>query len=191
MSTSISSIIFSASSSVNFSSTFFLHVALDMCTRLQLCSTAQSSSSDSSLAGSSSRSVPAVPRQSSEPAGRSSPPGCHRLRYHVCLRTVVLECLDDASLHLDFTYVGVGPPTASRCNGPSVPWVFLPGPTGVPPMPRHDGTGSRAPTLVVPLCRLRCAGGGGHVMWTFLIHVFYKHTSSTREVTLLTLRVAP
>ena len=33
---------------------------------------------------------------------------------------------------------------------------------------------------------LRCVGGGGHVMWTFLIHAFYKHTSSTREVTLLT-----
>ena len=131
----------------------FLHVALDMCTRLQLCSTAQSSSSDSSLAGSSSRSVPAVPRQSSEPAGRSSPPGCHRLRYHVCLRTVVLECLDDASLHLDFTYVGVGPPTASRCNGPSVPWVFLPGPTGVPPMPSRMALGAERQPLW-----FRCAG---------------------------------
>ena len=37
-------------------------------------------------------------------------------------------------------------------------WVSLPGPTGVPPMPRQDGIGSRAPTLVVALCWLRCAG---------------------------------
>ena len=67
----------------------FLHVALNLCTRLQLCSTAQSSRSDSSLAGSSTRSVPAVPRQSSEPAGRSSHPvGGHRLCHHVCLRMV-------------------------------------------------------------------------------------------------------
>ena len=28
-------------------------------------------------------------------------------------------------------------------------------------------------------------------MWTFLIHAFYKHTSSTREVTLLTRRKEP
>ena len=27
--------------------------------------------------------------------------------------------------------VGVGPPTAFRRSGPSVPWVSLPGPTGV------------------------------------------------------------
>ena len=132
----------------------FLHVALNLCTRLQLCSTAQSSRSDLSLAGSSSGSVPAVPRQSSEPAGRSSHPvGGHLLRYHVCLRTGVLECFDDASLHLDFTFVSLvsGHPRPPRCNGLSVPWVSLPGPTGVPPMPRQDGIGSRAPTLVVAL----------------------------------------
>ena len=100
-------------------------MSLNLCTRLQLCSTAQSSRSDSSLAGSSTRSVPAVPRQSSEPAGRSSPPvGGNRLRYHVCLRTGVLECLDDASLHLVFTFVSLvsghpRPPvvTAPMCRG--------------------------------------------------------------------------
>ena len=55
--------------------------------------------------------------------------------------------------------------TASRCNGPSVPCVSLPGPTGVPPMPRQDGIGSRAPTLVVALCR-----------WWWTCHVGVAHT---------------
>ena len=45
----------------------------------------------------------------------------------------------------------------------------------MPPMPRQDGIGSRAPTLVVALCWMRCAGGSGHVIWTSLIHAFYKH----------------
>ena len=39
----------------------------------------------------------------------------------------------------------IGPPTASRRNGPSVPWVSLPGPTGVMTHPRWWVT--RAPTL--------------------------------------------
>ena len=53
--------------------------------------------------------------------------------YFVGRQTCVLCCLGDASLHLDFAIcgVGVGPPTAFRRNGPSVPWVSLPGPTGV------------------------------------------------------------
>ena len=166
MSTSVSLIIFSASSSANFSSTFFF-TWRRICARVQLCSTAHSSRSDSSLARSSSRSVPAVVRQSSAPAGRSSPPvGGHLLRYHVCLRTGVLECLDDASLHMtSHCVVGVGPPTASRCNGPSVPWVSLPGPTWVPPMPKQDGIRSRAPTLVVTLC-----------WWWWTWHVDVAHT---------------
>ena len=160
VSTSISSIIFSAPPSVRFSPTFFLHVALNLCTRLQLCSTAQSSRSDSSLPGSSSRSVPAVHGQFSEPADGSSPPaGGHLLRYHVCLGTCVLECLSDASLPLDFTFVSLvsGHPRPPVVKAPSVPWVSLPGPTGVPPMPKQDGIGSRAPTLW-----LRCVSGGGH-----------------------------
>ena len=47
----------------------------ELCSRLQLCSTARSLQSDPSLAwslASSSRSAPAVPRQSSAPAGWSS-----------------------------------------------------------------------------------------------------------------------
>ena len=56
--------------------------------------------------------------------------GSDLLRYHVCRKTCVLCCLGDASLHLDLCGVGVGPPTAFRRNGPSVPWVSFPGPTG-------------------------------------------------------------
>ena len=63
----------------------------------------------------------------------------------VCRKTCVSDCLGDASLHLDITIRGVG--------GPSVPWVSMPGPTGVLPMPKQDGIGSRAPTHVVALCR--------------------------------------
>ena len=43
--------------------------------------------------------------------------------------------------------VGVGHPRPPRCSGPSVPWVSLPGPTGVPPMSRQDGMGSRSATM--------------------------------------------
>ena len=59
--------------------------------------------------------------------------GGNLLRHHVCRETCVLCCLGDASLHLDFAIcgVGVGPPTAFRRNGHSVPWVSLPRPTGV------------------------------------------------------------
>ena len=65
-----------------------------------------------------------------------------------------MECLDDASLHLDFTFV-------SLVSGhPS-----LPRPPEVPPMPRQDGIGSRAPTLVVALCR-----------WWWTCHVDVAHT---------------
>ena len=60
-------------------------------------------------------------------------------------------------------------------------------PTGVPPMLRQDGIGSRAPTP----CGCVVKVVGGHVMWTLLVHAFYKHSSSTREVMLLSLRVAP
>ena len=54
-------------------------------------------------------------------------------RENVCRKTCVLDCLGGASLHLDFAIrgVGVGPPTTFRRNGQSVPWVSLPGPTGV------------------------------------------------------------
>ena len=102
----------------------------ELCSRLQLCSTARSLHSDPSLAGSlasSSRSTPTVPRQSSAPAGWSSP-----LRYHVCRKTCLLSCLSDASWRVT-SPIGalIGPPTAFPRTGPSVPWVSLPGPTGV------------------------------------------------------------
>ena len=147
-------------------------MALNLCARLQLCSTAQSSRSDSSLAGSSTRSVPAVRRQSSEPAGRSSPPvGGHRLRYHVCLRTGVLECLDDASLHLDFTFVSLG------SGHPRPPVVTAPVYRGCP---CRDPLGClRCPgRMASGALWLRCLGGG-HVMWTLLIHAFDKQIQKT------------
>ena len=138
------------------------HVELNLCTRLQLCSTAPSSRSDSSLAGSSTRSLPAVSRQSSEPAGRSSPPiGGHRLRYHVCLKTGVFwsawmmrHCI------FDFTFV-------SLVSGhPRPPDVTAPVYCGCP---CHDPLGClRCPSKMAsgaerqPLW-LRCLCGGGHV----------------------------
>ena len=66
-----------------------------------------------------------------------------------CRRSGVLECLGDASSRLDIAIAGVrvGPPTASSLFGPSVPRVSFRGPAGVPPMPKQDGIGSRAPTL--------------------------------------------
>ena len=155
----------------------FLHVALNLCTRLQLCSTAQSSRSDSSLAGSSTRSVPAVPRQSSETAGRSSHPvGGHLLRHHVCLRTGVLECLDDASLHLDFTFVSLvsGHPRPPVVTAPVYCECPCQDPLGCLRCPsRMASEAERQPLW------LRCVGGGGHVMWTFLIHAFYQHFHSS------------
>ena len=68
----------------------------------------------------------------------------------VCLRTGVLECLGDATVHLDFVSCTVG---------------VLAGTHQVPPMPRQDGIGSRAPTLVVALRR-----------WWWTRHVDDAHT---------------
>ena len=54
------------------------------------------------------------------------------LRYHVCRKTCLLSCLSDASWRVT-SPIGalIGPPTAFPRTGPSVPWVSLPGPTGV------------------------------------------------------------
>ena len=157
-------------------------MALNLCTRLQLCSTAQSSRSDSSLAGSSTRSVPAVPRQPPELAGRSShPDGGHRLRYHVCLRTGVLKCLDDASLHLDFTFVSLvsGHPRPPVLTPP----VYRACPCG-DPLRCHRCPGKMASGAERQPLWLRCVGGGRHVMWTFLIHALYKHSVTSRAPSL-------
>ena len=43
----------------------------------------------------------------------------------------MLGCLGDASLHLDFAIRGVGVTHGLPSYRPSVPWVSLPGPTGV------------------------------------------------------------
>ena len=127
----------------------------------------------SSLAKSSSRSVPAVPRQSSERAGRSSHPvGGHPFRYHVCLRTGVLECLDDASLHLDFTFVSLvsGHPRPPVVTAPVYRGCPCRDPLGCLRCPSRMASGAERQPLW-----LRCVGGGGgHVMWTLLMHAFYK-----------------
>ena len=85
LSTSVSLTTFSANSSLLLLTRTILHVALNLCTRLQLCSTARSARSGSSLAGSSSRSAPAVPRQCSAPAGWSS----HAVAGRHCSATVM------------------------------------------------------------------------------------------------------
>ena len=85
----------------------------------------------------------------------------------------------------------LGPPTAFPRAGPSVPWVSLPGPGER--LIQGDEPPKRQPFV---LCRV---GGHGRdrgrelscglVMWTSFIHVLFKHTSSTREVWLSSLRV--
>ena len=113
----------------------------ELCPRLLLGSTARSLRSDPSPAGSlvSSSRSPAVPRQSSAPAGWSS---------RVSLRPI-------GAL--------IGPPTASRRNGTSVPWVSLLGPTG------GDEPPERQP-FVVASCRWS---------WSCHVHVVHTHCSST------------
>ena len=60
------------------------------------------------------------------------------LHYHVCRKTCLLSCLSDAchGVSLRPFEALFGPPTAFRRNGPSVPWVSLPGPTGVMTHPK-------------------------------------------------------
>ena len=59
---------------------------------------------------------------------------------------------------------GFGPPTANQRTGPSVPWVSLPGPTGVLRCPgRMASEAERQPFVVVGVCccqRLRVHGRG-------------------------------
>ena len=89
----------------------------------------------------------------------------------VCLRSGVLECLDDASFHLDFTFV-------SWVSGhPRPPVVMAPVYRGCPcrdPLGCLRCPGKMASGAERQPLWLRCVGGGGHVMWTLLIHAFYK-----------------
>ena len=162
MSTSVSLISVSASSSVSFSPTFFY-----------TCRTASHGSSPQqttrcSRSCQSSRSAPAIPRQSSAPAGWSSTllvvngSATTFGGRHVCWTVWVMRhCI----LTLPFVALVSGHPRPPRCSGPGVPWVSLPGPAGVLPMPRQDGTESRGPTLEVALCR-----------WWWTCHVDVAHT---------------
>ena len=91
-------------------------------------------------------------------------------------------------MRLDFTSV-------SLVSGhPRPPVVTAPVYRGCPcrdPPGCHRCPGRMASVAERQPLWLRCVGGGGHVMWTLHIHAFYKHTSSTREVMLMSLRVAP
>ena len=64
-------------------------------------------------------------------------------------------------------------PRPPRCSGQSVPGCPCRDPLGCHRCPGRTASGAERQPL-----RLCCAGGGGHVMWTLLIHAFYKHTSS-------------
>ena len=131
--TSVSSIIFSASSSVSFSPTLSF-------TRRRICALGCSCIlllGRCALAGSPAscaRTCLAVPRQSSPPVGdrhlklvvtRSATMFVGRFVCWTVLSTRHGMCTSPFGRWC-------GPPTASRCSGPSVPWVSLPGPTGVP-----------------------------------------------------------
>ena len=68
-------------------------------------------------------------------------------------------------LTLPFVALVLGHPRPPRYPNHSVPLVSLPGPTGVLPMPRQDGIGYKAPTLVVALCK-----------WWWICHADVAHT---------------
>ena len=92
------------------------------------------------------------------------------------------------SFHLDFTFVSLvsGHPRPPVVTAPVCRGCPCRDPLGCLRCPGRMASGAQRQPLW-----LRSVGGGGHVMWTLLIHAFYKQTSSTREVTLLSLRVAP
>ena len=116
-------------------------------------------------------------RLSCRPQARwSSRSWCGRnlLRYHVCRKTCLLSRFSAPSLCVTSPCGAlIGPPTAFRRNGPHVPWVSLPGPTGVTTHPRWWAT--KAPTtlcgcvvyvvMVVIVVMI--------VMWTSFIHAFF------------------
>ena len=94
---------------------------------------------------------------------------------HVCLRTGVLECLDDASFHLDFTFVSLvsGHPRPPVVTAPVCRGCPCQDPLGCLRCPGRMASGAQRQPLW-----LRSVGGGGHVMWTWLIHAFYKQNQT-------------
>ena len=83
--------------------------------------------------------------------------------------------------------VGVGHPRPPRCSGPWDRGCPCRDPLNVP----SDAlVGGHREQSANPLW-LCCVGGSGPMTWTSCIHAFSKHTSSTREVRLLSFRVAP
>ena len=83
--------------------------------------------------------------------GALGPPHClpfllrFRVFHLVCRKTCLLSRPSAPSLCVTSPYVAlIGPPTASRCNGPSVPWVSLPRPLGCSHI-QSDATTKRQP----------------------------------------------
>ena len=107
------------------------------------------------------------------------------LRYHVCRTTYDVHCLVHASLRRYFAFWALvwathglrvyGAPMylACHCRDPLE-------------CPSKMASGAERQPFVVVL-----HGGGGLVLWTSCIHAFFKHASSTDEVMLLSLRIAP
>ena len=92
-----------------------------------------------------------------------------------------MECLDDASLHLDFTFVSLvsGHPRPPVVTAPVYRGCPCRDPLGCLRCPGRMASGAERQSLW-----LRCVSGGGHVMWTFLIHAFYKHIFVFQGVTI-------
>ena len=86
-----------------------------------------------------------------------------------CQHIGVLECLDDASLHLDFTSVSLvsGQPRPPVVTAPVHRGCPCQDPLGCLRCPGRMASGAERQPLW-----FRCVGGGGHVMWTLLIHAF-------------------
>ena len=89
----------------------------------------------------------------------------------------MLDCLGDASLHLDLSIVALvsGHPRPQRYQ--CTVGVFARDPLGCFRCPGRMASGAERQPLW-----LRCVGGGGHVMWTLLIHGFLKR-NGLRQVT--------
>ena len=109
----------------------------------------------------------------------------------VCRKTCLLCCLSDVSQRVTSPFGSlIGPPTAFRRNGPSVPWCPCRDPLG------DDSSRVMNHQSANPLWLCRVSGQGrdrgrelscGLVMWTSFTHAFFKRTSSAREVWLSSL----
>ena len=157
----------------------FLHETLKLCTRLQLHSAARTlrscwvtgivcwnfSCGTSTVFSAHWWSSPEV--------------GGHLLRYHVCRKTCVLECLEYASWHVHFALWALVwathclPVIRAQCTVgvlAGTHWGALRCPG------RMESGAERANPLW--LC---CVGGSGPVMWTSCIHAFSKQNQEANR----------